>query len=84
MHSLGAFKQFGWDNVTNIAPMAQGAAWIEPCCKVNKVTKTNWQPLNLQHACCSHKNVILNENNKSRSRHPRFDRFNMPLQRRLV
>ena len=29
---------------------------------LNKVTKhTNWQAVNLRHACCSYKNVILNE-----------------------
>ena len=30
--------------------------------ELNEVTiSINWQALNLQHACCSHKNVILNE-----------------------
>ena len=27
----------------------------------NIVPSLNWQPVNLLHACCSHKNVILNE-----------------------
>ena len=31
----------------------------EHCFEVTKVTKHNWQPLNLQHACYRNKNVTL-------------------------
>ena len=34
------------------------------CYELNKITTviTNWHVVNFQHACGSHKNVILNEN----------------------
>jgi len=35
-----------------------------------KSLNTNWQTVNLQHTCYSHKNIILNENIKPRSWHP--------------
>ena len=43
----------------------------EQCSELNKVT-ANWQTVNLLHACWSHKNVILNDELKPSSWHPRF------------
>ena len=36
-----------------------------------KQLNTKWQAINLQCACCSHENIILNGENKS-YQHPRF------------
>ena len=38
-----------------------------------KLLNTNWQSVSLQHACCSHKNKILNEEIKPRSWPLRFE-----------
>ena len=42
-----------------------------------KKLNTNWQAVNLQHACRSRKNVILNERIKPRSWHPCFVVYNL-------
>ena len=42
-----------------------------------KKLNTNWQAINLQHACSSHKNIILNEKIKPTGWHPRFEVYNL-------